>query len=123
MSNQAHDVKRTVEAKTTAYTVTVADGGKIFTNRGASGSVTWTLPTVAAAFTKLEVTVYGVAAQNIVVTTETADQMVVLNDATATSITFSESGHIIGNGAKFVCDGTSWLCFLYVDELSTVVIA
>ncbi|MBP7570781.1 MAG: hypothetical protein KBA95_12040 [Acidobacteria bacterium] len=35
---------RTVAAKTAAYTVTAADNGTTFTNAGASGAVTFTLP-------------------------------------------------------------------------------
>lgn len=34
----------TVEAKTADYTVTEADNGKLFTNAGASGAVTFSLP-------------------------------------------------------------------------------
>lgn len=38
----------TVEAKTANYTVTEADNGKLFTNAGASGAITFALPAAKA---------------------------------------------------------------------------
>ena len=91
-----------ISAKTTAYTVLTADNGTLFTNRGASGSVTFTLPAPRAGlylgFVK------AVSTQNIVITTDVAGtkihgltQGVTLTDST------SEYGTVY-----IVCDGTAW---------------
>lgn len=39
----------TITAKTGNYTITIADRGKVFSNAGAAGTITLTLPTVADA--------------------------------------------------------------------------
>ena len=44
MSTLNSRATRQVEAKTAAYTVTTNDNGKVFTNTGASGAVTFSLP-------------------------------------------------------------------------------
>lgn len=101
--------KRRVVAKTGDYTITAADSGKVLTNRGAAGAVIFTLPTVAAAFDGVDVTVYVVAAQDVTVSAQTAGQIVTFNDATANSMAFSTASEKIGGGFRCVCDGTSWL--------------
>jgi hypothetical protein len=101
--------KRRTAAKTGDYTIQATDSGKVLTNRGAGGAVIFTLPTVAAAFDGCDVTIYGVAAQNITVTGETAGQLVVFGDAGANSAALSTGGEIIGGGFRCICDGTSWL--------------
>lgn len=84
---------KTPTAKTAAYTVTALESGKLFTNRGASGSVTFTLPTGKAGmffhFFK------AVTAQNIVVNG-------------GTNQTFTNSTNEAG-GLTVVHDGTAWL--------------
>lgn len=122
MGQQAYDLRATVEAKTTAYSVTAADGGKIFTNRGASGSVTFTLPAVSAAVTGMRVWFYAVAAQNLVVA-GTAGELVTFNDAAANSAALQTGSEIIGGCIEAVCDGTSWLIILHTEETQTVTVA
>lgn len=98
-----------VEAKTAAYTVKSRDCGKIFTNRGASGSVTFTLPKIDADFagmTGFNVEFYSVAAQDLVVASDPSDSLIVDSDATADSITMD---NVIGQHLRVVCDGTGWL--------------
>jgi hypothetical protein len=112
--------RRRVTAKTTAYTITNQDHKAIFTNRGATGSVTFTLPS-AANNPGLEVMVYAVAAQNVVVASATTDTMVVVGDATADSVTWSTSGEIIGGGATFISDGTGWLVIPITWDNGTLV--
>lgn len=113
-------IKRTVSAKTSAYTLTVEDNGKVFTNRGAAGSVTFTLPAVSSTFTGFHARFIAVAAQNIVISA-TAGEMVALNDATANSVAFQTASEIIGGGFEVVCDGTSWLVFPSIWDNGTVV--
>jgi hypothetical protein len=101
---------RIVEAKTADYTLTTSDFGKIFTNRGASGSVTFTLPASSSATPQgATVEVYCVEAQTVIVASATVDTMVVFNDKAADSISWATSGQIIGNSAVFTYDGTGWL--------------
>lgn len=123
-SNKVSGQRTASAAKTSAYTITAADSGKILTNRGASGSVTFTLPTVAAGFDGVDVTIMAVvAAQNVVIAAQTAGQIITFNDAAADSITISTASEIIGAAVRCVCDGTSWLCILLVNESTTVTIA
>jgi len=117
-------MRRVVAAKTTAYPIVAADSGKIFTNRGASGSVTFTLPTVVSGLNGVEVTIMAVvAAQNVVIASQSAGEIVTFNDAAANSITISTTNEIIGAGFHAVCDGTSWLLFPMLNEGQTVTIA
>lgn len=95
-----------VEAKTGNYTVTEGDYGKLFTNRGASGTITFTLPTAAAANAGCWVEFYTAAAQSIALAPATADTLVVHADLTADSITTAAT---IGQHLRVVSDGTGWL--------------
>ena len=99
-----------VLAKTASYSVTAADGSALITNRGATGTITITLPTQASVGVGFWVEVFVVAGYNVTVDTATADTMVTTNDATADSISWGTSSEIIGSGARFVSDGTGWLC-------------
>lgn len=95
-------------AKTANYTVgTVAtdDFGTIFTNRGASGAVTFTLPAPTSGAYYFFA---GVADQNITITAGSAIAVTV-NNAAATSIAFSTTSQKIGSFAVAIADGSSWL--------------
>ena len=97
-------------SKTAAYSVLTTDSGTFFDNTGASGSVTFTLPTVTDAAGCF----YGfaaVAAQNVVVASSPADKMVYDNDAAADTLTASTSGHIIGAALIVWSDGALWHAF------------
>lgn len=98
---------KSVEAKTGNHTVTEAENNTLFTNRGASGAVNFTLP--ATAKKGLRYGFYGVVDQNIVVTAGTADTIVAFNDATADSVALQTSGDIIGGMFEVIGDGTGWL--------------
>jgi len=104
-----------LKAKTAAYTVLVSESGVIFTNRGATASVTFTLPAVTNLPIGFNVTFYGLSAYGFAVASGgSADNIVVQNDATADSITFTTTSRIIGAACKVVWDGTAWLSFIYV---------
>lgn len=98
-----------VVAKTADYTVDETDFGKIFTNRGAAGTVIFTTPAPSAAYRGCWFRVQGVANQTITITAGTQDTLVVFNDAAADTWSLATSGAIIGSGALVVCDGTGWL--------------
>lgn len=119
---QVYDWRRTVEAKTASYTITQADSGKVFTNRGDTDAITFTLPAVSATYTGVQVTFFAVAGQNLAVA-GTAGELVTFNDAAANSVTFSTGSEIIGGGMTALCDGTSWLIFLHTEETQTATVA
>jgi hypothetical protein len=102
-----NSVVRPIAAKTAAYSVTEADFGTLFTNRGAAGSVTITLP-AAASYTGKSVEFYCIASQNIVFTAP-AGTLVTKNNAAATSATLSTGGDQEGGSMIATSDGTSWL--------------
>lgn len=97
--------KQPVEAKTTAYTVVAGDCGKLFTNRGAVGSVTFTLPVTSSQLNGWWAEFYTVAAQAIVIATNPADTLIVHADATADSVTTAAT---IGQHFRVICDGTGF---------------
>jgi hypothetical protein len=99
-----------VDAKTAAYSVKERDCGKLFTNRGAGASVTFTLPKITPGLKGFVVEFYVAADQQIVIASSPADTLGVHNDLTADTITIGgASGSRIGNSARVICDGTSYL--------------
>ncbi len=111
-----------VVAKTANYTVTNADADTLFTNRGAAGAVTFTLP--ANARKGLRFGFFVVADQNVIVASGTADTMVVFNDAAADSIAFSTASEKIGAMIEVIGDGTGWLTLVHLGaETQTPTIA
>ena len=97
---------REVVALTASTTLTNNDVGKVFTNRGASGAVTITLPTPDGENAGGEIEVCVVADQTVTVTT--SDKLILFNDAAADSVAFSTSGEKIGGVFLFLSDGTGW---------------
>jgi hypothetical protein len=81
----------------------------VFTNRGAAGAVTYTLPAPAQALTGVEYEFWGVAGQNTIVNAGGAGKGVAFNNAAITTTTCSTAGALIGAHIRVVCDGTSWL--------------
>jgi hypothetical protein len=106
-------LKRRVLDKTAAYTiVSVTDAaGTIFTNRGAGGSVTITLPAPNAA-TKGDWYEFRVHAnQSLIVASPTAGQIVAPGNAAANNVGFETASAKVGRGLIAECDGTSWHCY------------
>jgi hypothetical protein len=103
-------VKRRVVAKTASYSIEAHKdrSGTIFTNRGAAGAVTFTLPPPARC-KGWEYSFVGVAAQNIVVAPTTADTLITLGSLDSDSISLATSGNIVGGRIEAVCDGTNWI--------------
>lgn len=95
-----------VEAKTASYSVLASDCGKLFTNRGAAGSVTFTLPKSATELNGWWCEFATVAAQAIVIASDPVDTLIVHADATADTVTTAAT---IGQHFKVVCDGTGML--------------
>jgi hypothetical protein len=115
---------KTIEVKTAAYQMKEGDLGKIFTNRGAGGSVTLTLPNTTGLPAGWNCRVFGCIDEEIVVASYgSSDNIMAKNDAAADSVTWAQTGEQIGAGGEFVWDGTSWLCFLMGDEAVTITAA
>lgn len=101
--------QREVVALTASATLTNYDIGKIFTNRGASGTVTITLPAPDSTNAGGRVEVYCVANQTLTVNCSTNDLLVIFNDAAADSVSFATANEKIGAGGMFISDGTGWI--------------
>jgi hypothetical protein len=94
-----------VTAKVAAYTCKASESGTIFTNVGATASVTFTLPAIGDGPFYFKFLVGADFA--VVVTAETADTMVTFNDLTADSVSFAQAGEIMGGTIEVWCDGTT----------------
>lgn len=105
-----------VEAKTADYTVTDSDYGKLFTNRGATGAVVFTVPAASTANKGCWVEFYTAAAQTLAVSPATADTLVVHADLTADTITTAGT---IGQHLRVVSDGTGWLTIVDPSAATT----
>lgn len=108
-----------VTAKTADYTVTVSDWSKVFTTRGATASVTFTLPAAANSNKGEWVLFVNVADYDMIVAGAT-DGLVVFNDATANNIGFVTASEKIGGMFLAISDGTSWLVTPIAQESQSV---
>ncbi|MCC6989950.1 MAG: hypothetical protein IT181_13175 [Acidobacteria bacterium] len=105
-------------AKTAAYSPSpLTDrAGTIFTTRGATGAVAFTLPTLAAGqYVGLFYDFLNLVDQNMSIVAPTADTLLVFNDTAADSVAYSTSSQKIGALARAIWDGTAWI----VVNLST----
>jgi hypothetical protein len=102
---------RRVVAKTADYTVTAADflDQVYFTTRGAGGAVNFTLPLVSAQLAGKSVTFKNLVDQNMTVTSNPADTLIVDGDLTADSLATSTASHKIGGEIEVFCDGTAFI--------------
>lgn len=109
-------MKRRVVPKAASYTVigTVDAAGAIFTNRGAVGAVTFTLPTPNRAALGDFYDFRAVADQNLLVAGAVAGDILTLNDLAANSVALSTGGQRVGGAIRAECienvEGTfKWL--------------
>ena len=112
--------KLPVVAKTGDYTVTAAESGTIFTTTGATGAVTFTLPSKAAG---LHYWFFNTVDQNMTVAPDAVDTMVTFNDAAADSVAVSTSSEKIGGAFHVFCDGTKWCAMNASGGANTVTVA
>lgn len=106
-------------AKTANYTIgTVATDvvGTVFTNRGAAGAVTFTLPSPTAGAYYFFA---SVVAQTMTISAG-AGLGVTVNNAAAASIAYSTAGQQIGSFAVAIADGTQWLLVNIGTNTATV---
>ena len=109
--------------KTADYTVQATDHGTLFTNKGATGAVTFTLPDVTKS-QGLRFLFQAYADQNLTVASAAAGQLVVINNQAASSVTLSTAAEKIGGGFEVIgLDNSKWLVIPRLWEAQTVTIA
>lgn len=119
---QAWERKWNIVAKTASYTVTDADAGTWFTNRGDTDAITFTLPVPSAANKGNSYRFSAVADFDLGVSGTTTN-LVTFNNAAATSVKLATGGEILGGAFEATSDGTSWLITQQVGETQTVTVA
>ncbi len=108
----ARNLYNKIVAKAASYSIVPADIGTLFTNRGATAAINFTLPTVADLTAGWWCEFYGISATGFaILSAGSSDNIAALNDATADSVTMTTTSRIIGANARVVWDGTSWLIF------------
>ena len=113
--------KLKVIVKTADYTVTPDDYGSVFTTRGGSAGVTFTLPAAGDTNTGEWALFVNVADYNMIVSG--ADEgLVVFNNLTADNIGFGTTSEKIGGTLLAISDGTSWIVLPLATETQTLVI-
>jgi hypothetical protein len=95
-----------IVAKTADYTVLPSDIGTCFTNRGASGTVIFTLPLSGASLKGWWCEFHTCAAQVITVTSNAADTLIVHADLTADTLSTAAT---IGQHIRVISDGTGMM--------------
>ena len=97
-----------VLAKTADHTVTADEARSctMFTNRGASGTVAFTLPAPSTSLAGVRLLFVSLVAQVISVETATADTLITMGDAAGDKLAAPGS---IGAEIECWCDGTSWI--------------
>lgn len=103
------------------YLISASENGTLFTTTGASGAVTFTLPTVAPG---LRYAFYNTVDQNITIN-GMAGNGIVFNNAAANSIAYSTSGQKIGVGILIESNaaGTKWFAHQWSTAACTVTVA
>lgn len=95
--------------------------GTIFTNRGATGAVTFTLPSLGQGqYIGYYLDFLVIAGQNVIIAAPTADTLIAFNDAAADSIAFQTGGQLIGGYARAIWDGTAWVAVNLSNNTLTV---
>lgn len=80
-------------SKAASYTVLASDHATRFNTLGATGAVTFTLPTIAPG---LKFQFLNVVDQNMIIASAAGDDLIVVHDLSADSVTFSTSSQKIG---------------------------
>lgn len=107
MSNR---LETRVLAKDASFTVVFPfhAPGTLFTNRGATGTVTATLPTASLAVKGCWYTFRVHANFSLVVAAAAANTLLTLGDVAADNVGFQIAGKKIGRGIMAYCDGVQW---------------
>jgi hypothetical protein len=120
----AQDLYMSVEAKTATCYLKPSDSGKLFTDRGVGADIVFYLPAVADIPTGWNAWFYATDATYTFTVSALSTNLIVFNNAAATSIGFATASEIIGGGFRVVFDGTSYLVFVHLAaEAQTLTIA
>jgi hypothetical protein len=106
-------LEQRVVVKTAAYTVrplTNDRSGTVFSTRGATAHVTFTLPTPTKALIGQWFEFRNAVDSNLTVAT-TATYGIAYNNAACASLAASTGGQLIGACIRAFCDGASWHLF------------
>lgn len=110
-----------VRHRTTSLTLTVDDNNVLFTNKGASGSITFTLPAVASS-QGLRFGFAGMAAQDIVITSPTSTTL--LGEGTlGTSLTMAGATGRGGLIEILGMDGSFYLAASHLGDSQLIAVA
>lgn len=107
-------------AKTTSYTVLSTDNDRHFTTTGASGAVTFTLPTTVVKGFRARFS--NTVDQNMIIAAP-ANKMIAFNNATATSVAYQTAGNKIGGHVEIVVDDTGTKYMAILGGTGTVTVA
>lgn len=116
---------RNIVVETAAYTLDPRRDpcGTLFTTRGATANVTFTLPASGSTLNGLWYEFINLADINLTVA-GTSGELIAFNDLAANSVAISTSGEKIGSGFRVVNDGTSWIIFpILGQDTASVTIA
>jgi hypothetical protein len=106
----AQNFQQKIVAKTAAYTITAEESGTLFTNRGATAAITFTLPAVTGLPIGTRYEFYGVTnAGYTVASNGSSDNITTKNDLSADSITMTTDSLAISGALEVIWDGTRWL--------------
>jgi hypothetical protein len=106
-------------AKTTSYTLVGADAGKRFTNQGATGTVTFTLPAIGK---NMVFEFYVMADYSLTVTSAEGGNIIANNTVAANSLSFGTGGDKLGGCIRLESsgDGTKWLTKKFCANAMTI---
>jgi hypothetical protein len=106
----AESYQRKITAKTASYTVTAEESGTLFTTRGATAAVTFTLPAVTGLPIGTFYEFYNVVNAGMVIASNgSLDNITSKNDVSADSITCTTDSVSISACVEVIWDGTRWL--------------
>lgn len=99
---------RNFQTKTSNYQVVAADNFTLFDNAGATGTVTFTLPPIANGY------YFGFNGRvnfNMVISSNEGTNIVLINNASASSITYSTASNLIGSYLEIFTNAaaTKWI--------------
>ena len=102
-------------------TLTNFDVGKTFSNLGAAGSVTITLPDPTTCQPGDDIRILACADQTLAFTS--TSKLITFNNAAASTCTLSTSGEKIGGGFTVTCTGAKWHVLMHLEETQTVTVS
>lgn len=115
-----YKVWRDVTVKATSYTVVNnQDNHRIFSTRGSTGAVTFTLPTTLVVGQRWRF--FNESAQNMIITAP-ANKLVAINNLTGTTATYGTASNIIGACADVEVNDNATKYLLMPQCTNTVVI-